>query len=158
MHPLLVRSTVLSLRRRLVAVQGACFVVHTGKGDVKALPMLYFSDGSAVRLFGSWKLLVSRDEQGPVCSQPSKFEAHTHICCSVVTIVSRLWLTFAGATAVVERERAAGREVSVMPLPIFSAATRATSFILAHFFTVLQACDVLINSQIISQTISLFCV
>ena len=130
-------------------------MVRTGKGAVKALPMLYFSDRSAVRLFGSWKLLlVSPDEQGPVCSQPSKFEAHTHICCSVVTIVSRLWFTFAGAAAVVERERAAGREVSVMPLPIFSAATRATSFILAHFFTVLQVCDVLM----ISQTISLFCV
>lgn len=40
--------------------------------------------------------------------------------------------------AVVERERAAGREVSVTPLPIFSAATRATSFILAHFLSVLQ--------------------
>ncbi|KAK9917318.1 hypothetical protein WJX75_003111 [Coccomyxa subellipsoidea] len=39
---------------------------------------------------------------------------------------------------VVERERAAGREVSVTPLPIFSAATRATSFILGHFLTVLQ--------------------
>lgn len=40
-----------------------------------------------------------------------------------------------------ERERAAGREVSVAPLPIFSAATRATSFILAHFLTLLQACS-----------------
>ncbi|CAL8463691.1 g3225 [Coccomyxa elongata] len=39
---------------------------------------------------------------------------------------------------VVERERAAGREVSVAPLPIFSAATHATSFILAHFLTMLQ--------------------
>jgi hypothetical protein len=40
--------------------------------------------------------------------------------------------------AVALQERTAGRELSVTPLPIFSAATRATSFVLANFLTLLQ--------------------
>lgn len=40
--------------------------------------------------------------------------------------------------AVAQQEKAAGHDFLVTPLPIFSAATRTTSFILAHFLTALQ--------------------